>query len=342
MTTMRALLVFDRVAHDLEELAGRQFARVHRLDDHVAGFDLLVHVQSRARASACAARARFPRTGTPPSTRRAWPPPSRSASPATICRCRPRPSSSVLVPRSMPPPSSASSAGRPLCRVPLAMLAAMVRRDQAREHVHAAGLDLVVVEAAVERDARASWSRAGDGGRRRIPAATGPAISTPCTIVCALRPCSACWFSSSSSTVPLRPAKYCLSARIWRRKRSSDPGEQADLRQRIEHHALRLQPLDLGQDAPGSPRPVRPRRGGTSCTALPDRAGRPSGTARGCARLRATSRATPRLRAAPPRFPTASRTARSRRASRLPAGTAAPSWSCPRRAALRRGRGGWA
>ena len=50
---------------------------------------------------------------------------------------------------------------------------------------------------------------------------TGPDIwssrITACEMLCTCRSCSIAVMSSSSSTVQLRPAKNCLSARIWRR-----------------------------------------------------------------------------------------------------------------------------
>ena len=49
----RPITVFHGVADDVEKLAGRQLARVHRLDDHGAGLDAGIHVQAQpARAGA--------------------------------------------------------------------------------------------------------------------------------------------------------------------------------------------------------------------------------------------------------------------------------------------------
>ena len=136
------------------------------------------------------------------------------------------PTMSVLVPPSMPPPSSASRAGSPLASVSCLAVPAGVRRRQAvGRHCKAASPDDEVVipgaelPAAVLDDAKPTALAAEIRCRLlEVDDAVGDALDLE--IVIGGREIV------EQDTVICCPAKNCLSARIWRRYRSALPASR--------------------------------------------------------------------------------------------------------------------
>ena len=93
----------------------------------------------------------------------------------------------------------------------------VLRRDQAREHVQPAAPDRVVVVAAAERHRRGTSRPAAAADPSPYSGLSCSRRTTAWAMLCTCTSWSDAVMSSSSITVQPRAAKYCLSARIWRR-----------------------------------------------------------------------------------------------------------------------------
>ena len=160
------------------------------------------------------------------------------------------PISRVLVPRSRPPPSSWSIAGRPLLTGVVSAFAPMMRGDQAREHAHAAGLDHVVVVAAAERPP----AHLVDPQAAAIAAEFRPQLVQPDDAVHDGVHVQAL-VGHLAFVEQQHGAAAAGEVLLQRQHLAAQPQDgarqQPDFGQRVEHHARRLQAFDLLQDAAG-------------------------------------------------------------------------------------------
>ena len=154
MMTIRASRCLHRLPDRVRELAGRQLGRIDLLEGDRAALDVRFAGRCPGRrsgdSSVCGLSSKMNNAAR-------WPRPAAAAANCAASVDLPVPAAptiSVLVPSSMPPPSSASSSAMPLASCRVVVVLPMLGRDQARKHLEAARLDHVVVVAAAESDAR--------------------------------------------------------------------------------------------------------------------------------------------------------------------------------------------
>ena len=204
-------------------------------------------------------------------------------------------------------PAACRARAMPLGELARARRRSVLGGDEAREDLEAAPSDDEVVIAAAVRDAAELERRCS---RRRSAPYSGVSCSsrtTPCAMLCSCRSWLGARHVVEQQHRAVAPDEELLERQDLPAVAQRIAGEQPHLRQRVEDDARRACRRSTSvEDRLRSSRPARPRTDGTSCT------GRP---AAGCLRegtssrivdaRRATSRATPPRRAAPPRSPTA-------------------------------------